>query len=334
MTKKSIAAAVLALFVAPCVAFCACGGDAPSDGSGGGDAKELTAQVQGTKDTYGNIYARAERNGGLFAEKSVAASATSDRFAAYADEPSEEELNTDDVIAALLASVREADRFAGLPSRTAAETYVLDVFAYTQIASSIVTAEGESAFTKIYDVDYTMDDEFDTKMRTSTGWVSNIPEEMSLAGYDEQSGKVNILFKARSVADKKVGREVFESVNSEMYYRSDDDFGYAQITSRYNSAGDLNEIGFNYFSMKDREMLELNFDANGNFTRGFGAASQIFLSAAKREEVKDYMTVLTAAFGTRTAALEQRNLACAAEAELIEKAEEGASYTKSRAQTP
>lgn len=341
MTKKLFG--FLACGLSALVLTCACQPNAPTDNSAA--AKALLAdQVTETEQTYNNLYERSARNGGLFNTTQETASvlkaiSTNGKIYALAEElePNEnspEEGSDSDknileeptipdtsiIISQIVDIVKDIAIFDYARPKLL-ETYVLDVFAYTQIASAIVDTYNEEAFTHVFNVDYDYNDYFIDNFRTSDGWVSKIPEEMSIEGFDKTTSKVNINFKARDAKDNHDETKPFERVNSEMYYNSDDDFGYAQITTRYDNLGNYYESGFNYFSMKDRMMIEICFNANGviKYATSFdGMHQESKISAENRILLQNYFKDLEEIFAARTNAFVQYNLALAEEAEITE----------------
>lgn len=344
MNRKSFIVAAFTLVLASCTALCACGAGQSGDNDAGLTGLEM--QVKGVKDTYTNIYGRAERNGGLFGVSESVVSTVNKKsgsLIAYAeesdndtaaegevaaDETDKTEISDTSSIISQMVAVAGKQSSLGMPSVQEVKTYVLDVFAYTQIASHIATQKQREAITQIYSVDYAIDEDFQEKMQASeNGWVwrPNIPEVMEIVGYDSLTSKVNIVFEARKPSYKESGIELFERVNSEMYYRSDDDFGYAQITTRYDINGDHTQTGFNYFSMKDRILFEANFSASGSFQNLQGMSS---IGAAARLEMEELMSQLIEAFESRTETLTQLNLKQAEEEGVGGIVKEGEVYVK------
>lgn len=341
MRKKFFAVAALSLALVPCVCFTACadkGNSTTTPPAGTNAAARLDSQITATSNTYTNIYGRAERKGGLFATSSQKSAVTA-KYALADDTVPPEPINVTDtsaLIEQLYETVKDGKTY-NFQNKSALETYVIDVFAYTQIAQAIVKDEGKQALTKIYSVDYEVTSELYSKMTTGF-WSTKIPEEMSFAGFDENSNKVNILFKAREPKNKENGVNLFEKVNSEMYYLSDDDFGYAQFTYRYDTSGNPAGVGFDYFSMKDKAMLEINTNPDGSINSTFLNGVTVNLTLDKRETVKTYFNTLKDAFNARTDEFEQQNLALAVEAGIegieTETENEKKVYVKANAGTP
>lgn len=355
MKKKVIAAALLSLAMTPCICLFACtgNGDNGDNGDKGNSGTnqpatvkpeavaKLNAQVTGTEDTYTNIYGRAERNGGLFAvsaerEASVAKYALTSKAVADAEEETENTFDTTALIEQLYLAVKDGKNY-NFQNKAALETYVIDVFAYTQIAQAIVSNEENKALTKTYAVDYEVNEEVYENL-TSGLWSTKVPEEISFAGYDEASHKVNIQFSARTPKDKENNVNNFEKVNSEMYYLSDSDFGYAQFTYRYDSDGTFAGMGFDYFSMKEKVMLEINMYSSGKIANIWINGSYALPSTQQKTVIEGYLGNLEKTFTARTAALEQQNLALgvAAGIEGIETKEVNGQtvYVKAKTETP
>lgn len=326
MKKKAIVAAALSLALTPCICLFACtpadnNNENNSENSNKAAVTKLDSQVTGAKDTYTNIYNRAERNGGLFStspQKSasvarymLADADESDEPASTPDEPTVKLPDTTELVSQLYETVKEGNNY-NFPIKSALDTYVIDVFAYTQVAQEIINSEEKTALTKTYSVDYDINAKIYENLTTGF-WSTKIPEKMSFAGFDEKSHKVNILFDAREPKNKENNVNSFEKVNSEMYYISNDDFGYAQFTYRYDSQGNHIGTGFDYFSMKDKAMLEINL-VYGEISNVFYNGMIIYLNQSKRQTVKTSFEKIENAFTERTYALEQQNLALAKEA--------------------
>ena len=320
MKTKTIKAAMLSLALVPCLCLFAC-----SDKNGGNNnengnaeaAQKLESQIKAADNTYKGIYNRAERCGGLFAE-STQKSAVKFAYAEEGDDVAVSTTDTSALIEKLYKTVQEGNK-TPFPNPYALETYAIDLFAYTQISQAIVKTKGKLALTEIYKVDYEVNSEVYENLTTGF-WSTKIPEEMNFAGFDENSKKINITFKARTPSDKENNFDKFEKVNSEMYYISDNDFGYAQFTYRYDNSGNLRETGFDFFSMKDKSMLEINMSPNQvinnvsyNGMPAFtGMSAETILN--KKSDIIKYFYQLESIFTERTYVLEQQNLALAVEA--------------------
>lgn len=324
MKSKPLALIASALAIVPCFGLYACTSVPPETNGGKSTAAtKLEAQVTGVNNTYTNLYNRAINNGGLFTfAQSSAVAAASDKLVLPFNEqtPAAQSTDTTQIIKSIISTL-QSDVSISMPSSVAIKSYVLDVFAYTQIASTIVSEEKEGALTQIYSVDYDYDDDFKKNMTNNGFWYPKIPEEISFAGYDEATSKVNIVFKSRTASDRALDRPLFEEVNSEMYYISEDNFGYAQITTRYDIYGNHTETGFDYCNMKDRHMIGMNFDTSGTLTSVYtynnNEANVLgSISAENRTALSEYMTALQGTFDARTAAWEGQNLAWAEEAQI------------------
>lgn len=272
----------------------------------------LGRQVTATEKTYSDIYARAERNGGLFASTDKP-SVASQSLADVSHEAENAIPDTSALISEIYLTVKDITSYAPGFNAGTLTTYVIDIFTYTQIAQAITAEEKNLSLTQTYSVDYEVNEELLSKLSYGL-WTTKIPEEMSFAGFDEQTNKVNILFKARSPKDKQSNVNRFEKVNSEMYYLSDNDFGYAQFTYRYDTDGTHLETGFDFFSMKDKAMLCINADASGRIVNMAYNGLYTPVYGANSERLKPLFDNLEDAFNQRTQFLEQQNLALASEA--------------------
>lgn len=183
-------------------------------------------------------------------------------------------------------------------------SYVADIFSYSQVQTSIINAFGEQALTDVYALTYdTVDWSSD---KTPYGdWIKSTKLlSASFAGADLESGNVYC-----TQAHKSNGKLVL--ANLEYYYNSDDDMGVTTINKHSDG-----RFEYHYCSAGTFENLQAfgSYDSNGDITLtsfGFycqkGVIVSDFCTDADKEIVYDYVKSEVARINGKIESLNEQN---------------------------
>ncbi len=183
-------------------------------------------------------------------------------------------------------------------------SYVADIFSYSQVQTSIINSFGEEALTDVYALTYdTVDWSSDT-----TGWDNWINStkliSASFAGADLESGNVYCTQSHKS-------NNVLVLANLEYYYNSDDDMGVTTINRHKNG-----EFQYHYCSAGTYENLQAfgSYDGNGNITltsfryyHQYDIIDSYFCDDADEETVYNYVKSEVARINGKIESLNEQN---------------------------
>lgn len=272
---KKIVIGVAAIACAFTMAACTGENQPESQGPGNNkDPQETLAQQQITlaKNTYNAFYSKDE----LFSSQSAKAVTLSAMLNEEVEEGEEIGITFDDVRSALADYHWNAGN-----QKLTFNSYVADIFSYSQVQTSIIDEFGEESLTDVYALDYeNVDWSSDT---TSYGnWIKSTKLlSAAFAGADLESGNVYC-----TQSHKSGG--VLVLANLEYYYNDDSDMGVT--TLNWHSNG---RFEYHYFSAGTYEILQAfgTYNSNGGITLTQFAAykqnSVLFITS--NELVKDYV---------------------------------------------
>lgn len=246
--------------VACAFVFASCGSEQqaekPETDNGENQTTQTLAekQIARAKQTYESFY---NKEGGLFsaqpsAQSSVKATAQKAGVALAEDNATAQTITFNDVRQAL-------DKYSmGLVNniKNIFNSYVADIFSYSQVQTSIIEQFGESSLTDVYALTYDKV-EWNSDTTGNANWINQTKLlSAAFAGSDLDSGNVYCT-QAHIISNALV------LANVEYYYNSDGDMGVTTVN--YHSDG---KFEYHYCSAGTYEILQANgtYDPDGNIT--------------------------------------------------------------------
>lgn len=253
MIKDLVKKITVGLLAVACVcAMAACTGSDepdntkdPQDNNQTNTPQETLAQQQITlaQNTYNAFYSKDE----LFSAQSVKALAVS---LALEDEEGDEESG---ISFADVRNVLAEYNWTTQDTKFLFNSYVADIFAYSQVQTSIINEFGEQSLTDVYALTY---DNVDWS-EDPTGWIYGTKLlSAAFVGADLESGNVYC-----SQSHRSMGTLVM--ANLEYYYNNDNDMGVTTLNWHSNGT-----FEYHFCSAGTFENLEVfgTYDQNGDIT--------------------------------------------------------------------
>lgn len=186
-----------------------------------------------------NIYNASELNGGFIvgADSFIMPTSISEE-----DNDKNTEFNIRHFIAEVFYS---RDRPIPTLFQTMINTYVIDLFMFSQVKLSLLDTFGNDALEKIFDVYFDQNDEFMSVFRAPSRWPQFIPYRASFPGVDTETGKVYMV--ATGHEGGSLTRRHHITYMVEYFFTDYNDLSITLTSRRYDDLGELMVLGIYKF---------------------------------------------------------------------------------------